>query len=356
MKSKIRILVVDDSAFMRKALTSIIQSDPELEVISTARNGEEAIEKALSLKPDLITLDIDMPRLDGLQVLKIIMEKSPVHVLMVSSLTEEGAQATLDALELGAVDFIPKNLDDIALNIVKIKEELTSKIKSIARQKIKSRHLGGLKVSSVATRIYRSVFPDSEFPSVQRVKTVAIGTSTGGPKALNQIIPSLPKDIPLSILVVQHMPAVFIGAFAKRLDSISEIAVKEAEEDDILRPGLVLIAPGNAHMKLIKQETREVRIVLSKEPRDTLHIPSVDITMSSVAEVFSETSAGIILTGMGNDGTEGIRKIKMHHGRTYAQSEETCVVFGMPRNAINEGIIDKVIHLGHIAEEIVKIA
>ena len=356
MKPKIRILVVDDSAFMRKALTSIIQSDPELEVISTARNGEEAIEKVLSLRPDLITLDIDMPRLDGLQVLKIIMEKSPVQVLMVSSLTEEGAQTTLDALELGAVDFIPKNLGDIALNIVKIKEELTSKIKSIVRQKIISNHLKDPKVPSAATRIYRYVSPDSRSASAQRVKTVAIGTSTGGPKALNEIIPSLPKDIPLSILVVQHMPAVFTGAFAKRLNSISQVEVKEAEEKDIVRPGLVLIAPGNSHMKVIKRKPMEVSIELSKEPRNTLHIPSVDITMSSVAEVFTETSAGIILTGMGNDGTEGIRKIKMHNGRTFAQSEETCIVFGMPRNAINEGIIDKVIHLHNIAGEIVKIA
>ncbi|MDY6856904.1 MAG: chemotaxis response regulator protein-glutamate methylesterase [Thermodesulfobacteriota bacterium] len=356
MKSQIRILVVDDSAFMRKTLTNMIESDPELKVISSARNGEEAIEKALSLKPDLITLDIDMPRLDGLQVLKIITEKSPAQVLMVSSLTEEGAQATLDALELGAIDFIPKNLDDIALNIFKIREELTSKIKSIVRQKLKSQYLKVSKVSSGATQIYGSIIPDSRLPSLRRVRTVAVGTSTGGPKALNEIIPSLPKDIPLSILIVQHMPAVFTNTFAKRLNSISQVEVKEAEEDDIVRPGLVLIAPGKSHMKVIKRKSREVSIELSKEPKNTLYIPSADITMFSIAEIYKETSAGIILTGMGNDGTEGIRKIKMHNGRTFAQSEETCVVFGMPRNAINEGVIDKVIHLQHIAAEIVKIA
>ncbi|MFH1624596.1 MAG: chemotaxis response regulator protein-glutamate methylesterase [Pseudomonadota bacterium] len=356
MRSRIRVLVVDDSAFMRKALTSMIQSDPQLEVISTARDGEEAIEKVLNLKPDFVTMDIDMPRLNGLEALKIIMAKAPVPVLMVSSLTEEGAQVTLDALESGAVDFIPKNLGNVALNIVRVKEELTSKIKSIVRQRVRLETSMGSKSSSVAARPGTHLLSDSRSTSSHRVRAIAIGTSTGGPKTLHEILPSLPAHLPAGILVVQHMPAVFTEPFARRLNQISRIEVKEAEEGDVVRPGLVLIAPGAFHMKVVKRKPTEVTVELSEEPRDAPHIPSIDVTMSSVAEVYGERSLGIILTGMGHDGREGMKDIKKRNGRTIAQSEESCVVFGMPKSAIEAGVVDTVMSPSQITGEIINMA
>ncbi len=345
----IRVLVVDDSAFMRKAITSMLQEDPEIKVIGTARDGVEAVELTEKLKPDIVTMDVEMPKMDGISALKEIMHKYPVPVLMVSSLTTEGAKVTLEALELGAVDFIPKNLAELSVNIVKIKGILLEKIKTIARRGIIKRR-PPLKERKVET-------PGVEIPKIRitgerKVGIVSIGTSTGGPKALQEIIPKLPKGFPVAVVVAQHMPPNFTKAFAERLDQLSQISVKEAEEGESLKPGIVYIAPGRGHMR-IKRKGIETYVNISEDKEEFIYRPSVDILMSSVAECFPGRTLGVILTGMGTDGAQGCRKIKETGGRVFAQSEDTCVVYGMPKAVVEAGLADKVVPLEEMAGEII---
>lgn len=343
---QINVLIVDDSAFMRNAISSMISSDPEINVIGIARDGIEAVEKAAALKPDIITLDVEMPRMDGLEALKRIMSQNPVHVLMVSSLTTEGAQATLDALDLGAVDFIPKNLSDYSINIVKIKDILLEKIKSIGRRK------------PVFKKQKRAVKPlqmpkPTEYTSHRKTGIVAIGTSTGGPRALQQIICRIPKDFPVPILIAQHMPPAFTGPFAERLDQLSAIKVKEAEQGEPVEKGVVYIAPGRGHMGIKRTRVTETVINILENNTEFTYKPSVDALMLSVVESYLGQVLGVILTGLGNDGTRGMKEIKNNGGRTIAESEETCVVFGMPKAVIEAGIADKVLPLHEIAGEII---
>lgn len=354
--NKIKVLVVDDSAFMRKAISNMIESDPALEVIGTARDGEDGLQKIESLKPDIVTLDVEMPRMDGLTALKIIMEKMPLPVLMLSSLTVEGAYATMEALEIGAVDFVPKNLDNLSLNIVKVRDDLVEKIKAVAG----SRH------------IFKkpSPFPRKEFPSSsiarpavppsahgitahRRASIVAIGTSTGGPRALQDVLSSLPADFPVGITVVQHMPPAFIGPFAERLNQICALHVKTAEEGESVKPGMALIAPGNHHLVFRRVHAADVRVKLAPEPSDSLHRPSVDQMMLSVAKTYGGSSIGVILTGMGHDGRDGLKAVKETQGRVIAQDEESCVVYGMPKAVVDLGIADKIVPLGKVAGELI---
>jgi two-component system chemotaxis response regulator CheB len=344
MAKIIRVIIVDDSAFMRKALTNMLQTDEEIEVIATARNGEEALDKIGKLKPDIVTLDVEMPGMNGLEVLKIIMQQMPLPVLMVSSLTNEGAQATLDALDLGAIDFIPKNLSDLSLNILKIKDELINKVKSIVPGKASLSPLSRGKPCQVSL--------SGDIPC-HKVSVVAIGTSTGGPKALQEVLTRIPADFPAGILIVQHMPVAFTGPFAQRLDQVCAIKVKEAEPGDTVQSGVALLAPGDRHMKVIKKNATGVNIELTRYPENLLHRPSVDVLMLSVAEVYSSHCIGVILTGMGHDGREGIIKIKQNRGSTMAQDEGSCVVFGMPKAAIETGAIDKVVPLIDISRELI---
>ncbi|OGW05388.1 MAG: chemotaxis response regulator protein-glutamate methylesterase [Nitrospinae bacterium RIFCSPLOWO2_01_FULL_39_10] len=348
MAQPIKVLIVDDSAFMRKALSSMLESDSEIKVIGTARDGMEGIEKIPQLKPDIVTLDIEMPRMNGLEALRIIMEKMPLPVLMVSSLTEDGAKATLDALSLGAIDFIPKDLHDLSLNIVKIRDHLIEKIKTIARKKHKFKP-----PSEIEKKVVTPIIPRVSWTqSTRKANIVAIGTSTGGPKALQEVLPLLPKDFPIGGVIVQHMPPAFIGPFAQRLNQLSQVEVKEATAGDIIKPGLFLIAPGGYHMHVIRRKPTEVGIELTKEPADSLHRPSVDEMMLSVAKVFPGNSIGVILTGMGQDGLEGIRAIKAVNGRTIAEAESTCIVYGMPRAIVDNGLADKITPLPQVAGEI----
>ena len=293
-----------------------------------------------------------MPRMDGLEALRIIMNKMPLPVLMVSSLTEDGAQATLDALDMGAIDYIPKNLDNVSLNIVKLRDELVEKIKTIVKKKSLSKITKAKRIVEPQFHIERPDDIKKEIYS-KRGRIVAIGTSTGGPKALQDVLPLLPKDLPCGVLVVQHMPAAFTEPFASRLNQLSQIEVKQAEQNDLVRPGLVLLAPGDFHMKAIKKNPTEVTIELTKYPNNLLHRPSVDVMMKSVAQHFYGRSLGVIMTGMGHDGRDGMRVIKEREGRTIAQSEETCVVFGMPKAAIDINVVDKIVPLFHIAGEII---
>ncbi len=338
----IKVLVVDDSAFMRKALSDMIGSDPELTVIATARDGLEAVEKVIALKPDIVTMDVEMPRMDGIEALKQIMAKNPLPVIMVSSLTAEGAKVTLDALELGAIDFIPKNLSELSVNILKIRQHLVDKIKHIGRKGLVLRK-----------RQKTTVIEIPQYRGERRISIVAIGTSTGGPRALQEIIPALPKDFPVGILIAQHMPPSFTGPFAERLNQLSQITVKEAEAGEPIKPGIVFIAPGGGHMRVKRKRLLEPVIDIGHDSGEGIYRPSVDALMLSVVEFFPGRSLGVILTGMGNDGMKGMIAIKKGGGRTIAQNEETCVVYGMPRAVVDAGVADKVVPLDEIAGEII---
>jgi len=343
-EKSIRVLVVDDSAFMRGALKKIIESDPNIEVIATARDGEEAIEKIKSLKPDVVTLDLDMPRVDGFAVLEVIMKESPLPVIVVSALTQKGADTAFRALDLGAIDYVPKDFPNSPVEVLRLEKTLISKIKAAA-----SARRGRWVIKDKGIR------PSAGLDRSSNIHVVVIGASTGGPKALQEIISSLPEDFPAGVLIVIHMPPVFTSSFAQRLDSISRLKVKEAQNEDYVEPGRVFIAPGGYHMGLVEERPSRVKIRITSEPSDLPHIPSVDLTMLSVAEIYNGNALGIILTGMGTDGLKGMTAIKQRGGKTLAQDEETCVVFGMPQACINRGIVDKVVPLPEMADEIVRV-
>ncbi len=350
----VKVLIVDDSAFMRNALTSMLTSDPEISIVGTARDGLEAIEKIMSLRPDVVTMDVEMPRMDGITALKHIMEKAPVPVIMVSSLTNEGAKVTLDALDLGAVDFIPKNLSELSVNIVKIREVLIDKIKQIARRgplRKSVRPIDKAAVESKVRDLHLSL--PQRMTGERKTGIIAIGTSTGGPRALQEIITVLPKDFPVPIVIAQHMPPNFTGPFAERLNQLSNIEVKEAQEGDLLKPGLALLAPGRGHMKVVKKRAIETSVTISENRDEFIYRPSVDALMLSVAECYPGRALGVILTGMGNDGLKGLSELKRTGGRIFAQNEQTCVVYGMPKAVVDAGIADKVLSIEEMAGEII---
>lgn len=348
-----RVLIVDDSAFMRNVLSSMLSSDPEIKIVGKARDGIEAIELVEKLKPDVVTMDVEMPRMDGISALRHIMEKNPVPVIMVSSLTVEGAIVTLDALELGAVDFIPKNLSDLSVNIVKIKKILIEKVKNIARSNaLKKRIRHAIPQKTVEIPKYMPVRTTGE----RRINIVAIGTSTGGPKALQEIIPKLPKDFPAPIVIAQHMPPNFTGPFAERLNQLSQITVKEAEEGESLKNGVAFIAPGKGHMRVKRVRGIETIVSISVFGEDFIYRPSVDALMHSVAEFFPGRALGVILTGMGHDGLKGLTELKRTGSRVFAQNEDTCVVYGMPKAVVDAGIADKVLSIEEMAGEIINSA
>jgi two-component system chemotaxis response regulator CheB len=361
---KIRVIVVDDSAFMRKSLSMLLESDPQITVVATARDGREGIEKIREFSPDIVTMDIEMPGMDGLSALAVIMKEMPLPVLMVSSLTTDGAQATLDALNLGAVDFIPKELSDVSLDIVRIREELVAKVRHIVESRALQFRLQRIR-SAIKTTAAASV-PKMErktgamsslpLPKVRRdIRGIVVGISTGGPFALLQTLPKLPANFPLGIAIVQHMPPHFTRSMADRLDGLSALRVKEAEDGDPFEPGLVLIAPGGQHMKFFRNGAG-VRVKITPEPAATLYRPSADVMMTSAAEAFEGPLLGVIMTGMGKDGLEGLRLIKRKGGLILAQNEETCVVYGMPKAAVEDGLADAIVPLEEIPHALVTIA
>jgi two-component system chemotaxis response regulator CheB len=343
----VNVLIVDDSAFMRNTLAGMISSDPDINVIGIARDGIEAVEKVAELKPDIVTLDVEMPRMDGIEALRHIMAHNPVPVLMVSSLTTDGAKVTLDALDLGAVDFIPKNLADLSVNIVKIKDALIDKIKQIARAGVV------LKRNNGAAPEPLEMPKPLGYKSHRKTAIVVIGTSTGGPKALQNIMPRFPKNFPVPILIVQHMPPAFTGPFAARLNQLSEIDIKEAEEGEPIQKGVAFVAPGRGHMSIIRKKVTKTIISISENREDYIYKPSVDILMLSAVESHSGQILGVILTGLGNDGEMGMKAIKDSGGRTIAESEESCIVYGMPKSVISAGLADKIVPLEEVAGEII---
>ena len=340
----IRVLVVDDSAFVRQALMRMLASDPGIEVIGTASDGEEGYAKACALRPDVITLDVRMPRVDGIEALRRIMRDCPTPVLLLSSHTSEGADVTLRGLEIGAMDFVDKTSVQGQMNLLELAEELKAKVRALAG-------VSRGRVATLLPRPYPRKPAPVRVPGPTRAEVVVIGTSTGGPPALQAIIPRLPENFPSAVLVVQHMPVGFTRSLAQRLDSRSVLNVREAEDGEPVAAGSVLVAPAGRHMK-VRRSGGETRVWLDDEPRSALHRPSIDVLMASVASVYGSRVLGVILTGMGSDGVEGLRAIREAGGFAVAESEETCVIYGMPKAAADAGVVDEVVPLDRIADEI----
>jgi two-component system, chemotaxis family, protein-glutamate methylesterase/glutaminase len=322
----IRVLIVDDSAFMRTALSRMISSEPGLEIAGTARDGSDALEKIASLNPDVITLDVEMPGRDGLQILHNIMTRFPRPVIMVSAATERDADKTFRALASGAFDYVLKQLSPDSLDILHIRESLVAKIHAAAQSKsTSSEPSSGRKPPQ---RWHSDNHNELAGPTPA---IVAIGVSTGGPKALQEILPCFPRDLPVAILVVQHMPRGYTGPFAHRLNALCSVTVREATHEEAILPGVVYIAPAGIHMKVKRSSDSPATIDLDPRPEDSLHTPSVDVLMTSVAEVFGNLALGVIMTGMGSDGAEGMKAIYRRGGFTIGQDESSCTVYGMPR-------------------------
>ncbi len=354
---KVRILVVDDSAFMRKVISDIINESNDFEVIGTARNGKDAVAKVKELQPDVVTMDVEMPIMDGIEALKKIMDEHPVPVLMLSSLTKEGADATITSLEYGAVDFITKPSSIFKVNTDDMKEELFEKISVASRVRVRSvrRQAPLARPKRPETqKIVRKPRQKAVHKDGRIDKIIAIGTSTGGPRALQSVVPKLPGDINAAVIIVQHMPPGFTKSLAERMDSMSDLAVKEAEDGDILCPGCAYLAPGDKHLRVISTGT-SYKIILGSDPPITGHRPSVDAMFYSLADLGSNNVIGVIMTGMGADGAKGLSNVKvMNKAHIIAQDEDSCVVFGMPKSAIAEGVVDRVVPLGEISTEIMK--
>ncbi|MBU5437686.1 chemotaxis response regulator protein-glutamate methylesterase [Tissierella sp. MSJ-40] len=345
----IKVLIVDDSALIRKVLTDILKEDKEIDIVGTARNGKDALEKIPLLNPDIITLDVEMPIMDGLTTLKNIMSTYKLPVIMISSLTKEGADLTLKALDEGAVDFIPKPKNVFNMSESDIKREIIDKIKIGAKTKVEV-------TTNLSSLVKPTFSSDKKLIKIKKdfSHIVAIGTSTGGPRALQNILPLLPHDINASIVVVQHMPPKFTKSLADRLNSMSNINIKEAEEGDILNRGWCYIAPGDYHMEAVK-EGGSLVIRLNQEPPTMGLRPTVDILMKSVASIEEYAKTGVILTGMGSDGARGISEMKKRDSYTIAQDESTSVVFGMPKSSIATNNIDEILPLNRIANRIINI-
>jgi two-component system, chemotaxis family, protein-glutamate methylesterase/glutaminase len=337
MRKPIRVLVVDDSALMRKLIPQMIEREGSIQVVGTAMDGEFALEKIPDLKPDVVTLDLDMPRMDGMETLRKIMRKHPLPTIVVSAHSTEGASSTFKALSLGALDFVTKPHDPTT-HMDEIAGELVTKIKAAAKSQL---------VRLPEPQAKKKPKPALKH-GVPPSKVIAIGVSTGGPQALQYVLSQLSADFPGTILIVQHMPEGFTAMFAKRLDETCAIEVKEAKSGDLLAPGRVLVCPGNKHMKVKHMPLSDV-VVLTEGEKVNGHRPSADVLMSSVATEFGERAIGVLMTGMGEDGAEGLGAIKNCGGLTIAQAEASCVVYGMPRVAVERGHAMRIVALDALA-------
>jgi len=355
----VRVLVVDDSGFFRRRVIEILDSDPLIEVVGSAENGKEAIQKVNELKPDVVTMDIEMPVLDGIKATRQIMATIPTRIIMFSSLTTEGAKSTLDALEAGALDFLPKRFEDISSDREEAKRLLCERVKQLARQTLNT-HLVTSKMNSaarapVAPAVSKDKGARATSPSSTGrrggISLVAIGTSTGGPIALQDVLIKLPADFPVPIILVQHMPGSFTPAFAQRLNDLCNISVKEAADGDVLEPAVAYLAPGGKQMTLVKRNG--VPHLSIQEAKDSeTYKPSVDITFSSIARIYPNGTLAVILTGMGADGREGARALKAVGSSIWAQDESSCVIYGMPAAVVEAGLTERVLSLGDIGTSI----
>jgi two-component system chemotaxis response regulator CheB len=339
-QKKIRVLVVDDSALMRKLISKLLESDPEIEVIGTAIDGCFALTRVEQLKPDVVTLDVDMPRMDGLTALSELVSKHHTPVIMLSSLTTRGAALTMQALEKGAVDFVCKPTGTVRLP--EMADELVSKIKAAARTNLRA--LGSVLPREAPVRKKRPYEGHSR--GAERI--VAIGASSGGPHALRYLLPRIPSNLDAGIVIVQHMPESFTKMLAHWLNEICELDIKEAESGDLALPGRVLIAPGNLHMK-VRKTAAGCQVLLEGGALVSGHKPSVDVLFRSVAEEYGSLATGVIMTGMGSDGAQGLGEIQGAGGNTIAQDKESCAVYGMPRVAVERGFANKIVPLADLA-------
>jgi two-component system chemotaxis response regulator CheB len=345
-ENRIRILIVDDSAFMRRMIQNILEQEPEFEVVGSAKDGLDALKKAQELNPDVITLDVEMPVMDGLTSLEHLSKQDAYGVIMISSHTQEGTASTIRALELGAFDFVSKPANIFNMPAVEKKSELILKVKQAYKSKQKCRVIGKSKPEPIP-----ATAADGKKPKDLKY-LIAIGISTGGPKALSSIIPLFPADLPAAVIIVQHMPPGFTKSLAKRLDECSRLTVKEAEHMDELKPGYVYVAPGDFHLN-VKCEGNKTWLVLSDLPPQGGFRPSVDNMMNSVADSCLTNIIGIIMTGMGSDGSKGLKELKdKKKAYIIAQDERTSVVFGMPKAAIESGIVDEIVPLMEIPNRI----
>ena len=341
MGDKIRILVVEDSFLMRKIITDIISSDSDLKIVAEAKDGKEALDKVFTFKPDVVTLDVHLPVIDGLQVLEEIMKKQPTRVIMLSAYTRPGASATFKALTLGALDFIAKPSGEVSLDLYKLKEEIISKIKLVYRIELEK----FLPACGIVAPRELKVLPIK--------KVVVMGASTGGPKALLEVMRQIPFGLPASFLIIQHLPEGFTLSFAERICWESGIKTKEAEEGDILGANKAFVAPSGYHMVLESSQDK-TRIRLTDDPPVNFVRPSIDVTMRSAVEVFGKDVMAVVLTGMGKDGLDGARRVKEQKGIVIVQDEKTSVVWGMPKVIYNAGLADKVLPLSEIPQAIVE--
>lgn len=357
---KIKVLVVDDSVFMRQMISDILGEDSDIEVVGQSSNAKDGIQKIKELSPDVVTLDYQMPGFDGIAALKIIMKECPTAVVMISAYTREGGKIALEALREGAIDYVLKPSGEISLDITTIKKEITEKIKTAA----------GASFRALQESLSREVKKISFLPhAAAETHLIAIGSSTGGTRGIELILGSLPAEFPSPILIVQHMPEMFTALFAERLNRISKITVKEGKDGEEIRKGVAYIAPGGWHMKIKKVISNQqpvtgkelpvidyqLRITLTKDSPVHGLRPSVDVLMSSVAKVCGRNSIGIILSGMGRDGVDGMGEIFATGGATIAQDEATSVIFGMPREAIAEGVVGHILPIDGIAGKIVEL-
>lgn len=349
---KIRVLVADDSALMRKTLKSLIESDPSLVVIDTARDGEDAVQKARKLQPDVITMDVNMPKMDGLTALQIIVEEEIAPVVVVSSLTQEGSVTAFEALELGAFDYVPKPGGTVSLNIGVVRDELISKIKAAYEASRSTKVMRKLAAAKVKLKIDTSKKIVKPVPAAVDFYAVAIGISTGGPKTIYDVLPQLPANLNAAVFLVQHMPPSFTAQYAERLDQYCQLKVVEASDGMQVSPGVVYVGKGGFHLKLRKSDGG-LKIWLSRIPKH-MFMPSADVMMVSVLEHFGSKTVGVLMTGMGDDGASAMVKIKQAGGYTIAESEETAIVFGMPAEAIRRGGACEVLPSYEIAGRILR--
>jgi two-component system, chemotaxis family, protein-glutamate methylesterase/glutaminase len=346
---KLRVLIVDDSALVRRLLTEMLSSDPGITVLGAAHDAYDAREKIKALNPDVLTLDVEMPRMDGVTFLRNLMRLRPMPVIMVSSLTEKGAEVTLDALSIGAVDYLPKPKIDLAATLADYKEELISKVKAAASARLRATTTTR---SASADAILAKRDPQRQLRTTERI--IAIGASTGGTEAIKEVLMRLPPDTP-GIVITQHIPKLFSGAFARRMDACCQVSVCEAEDGQQVLRGHAYVAPGDKHLLLVRDGARYV-CRLDEGPPVNRHKPSVDVLFRSVAQQAGRNAIGVILTGMGKDGALGLKEMRDAGAPTVAQDEATSIVWGMPGEAVAVGGAADVLPLGDIWARVLKLA
>ncbi len=346
----VRVLVIDDSAFNRRTIVKMLESLPNVDVVGYACDGEEGLRKVIDLRPDLITLDLEMPRMDGFTFLRIVMQKQPTPIIVVSSRSDD--EDVFKALELGAVEFVPKPSSRVSPSLMDIRDVLLQKVREVTSANLRN------VMARTATPIVEAPKRETLGAIPPRIVTpdfrmVVIGSSTGGPPALQQVFSAIQEPLPISFAVAQHMPPAFTKAFAERLNRFSALRIREAESGDIVKPGEVLVAPGGSNLEFFPKGNDVIAKV--SEPKDhQRYLPSVDAMFSTAAVVFGPRLLGVVLTGMGNDGTRGVKSVKSHGGFVIAEAEESCVVFGMPKEAIATGDVDRIVPLPRVCHEILR--